>query len=171
MSMKPDEYEHRRGAAEHRQIGPRGGYASQTEPRPLARVWIDPLTLLSRESRSFVDGDEGMTTLFERLDALGPARLSVRREAARLSLRSESTFKRQFPKFAGCPWREFQRRWRVQTAMRLLPVPGASEKAIARICGFSSTSSLSHAFKATRGMSPREFVRRRVSGKSGGGFG
>lgn len=120
-----------------------------------AARWLDPRSLVA--DRRLLEVDGGFRVLLEHLAEHGPANVPGREGAARIAGRSLATFKRHFPLLAGRPWQGFVRRWRTACARNLLTAPLASEKAIARTCGFRSTGALSKAFKTEFGMTPRAF--------------
>lgn len=118
--------------------------------------WLDPRCLLGEERARIIDCEEGFQALFRELRRLGPAHVPSRSVAARISLLSVGSFKREFPKVTGSTWRRFIRVWRVRSAEVLLEVRRPNIKGIARACGFGSTSSFSRAFRAECGVTPRD---------------
>jgi AraC-like DNA-binding protein len=130
--------------------------APSMSPPPAAK-WLDPRDLLPLRGRRLLETEAGLADLFALLARHGPARVPSRRKAAEVARRSVATLKRHFQILAGTTWREFIGRWRTSCARCHLEAPLASEQQIARDCGFSSTGSLTRAFRSRFGMTPREF--------------
>lgn len=161
----PDGRQGRSDAPRSRKLGGRGRGAGESMPgvgpAADARGWVDPRDLLPPAGRAAVREEAGFRALFAELNRCGPSRVPSRSAAARLAALSVGSFKREILEVAGRSWRSFVRAWRVACAERMLDVRRPNEKAVARLCGYRSTSSLSRAFRAEHGVPPREFLRRR----------
>jgi len=133
-----------------------------SEPEsPHAGEWPDLRDLLDDEGRAALRDEPGIAGLLREIHRRGPASLPKRSEAARRAALSDRVFRQVFPEIARCPWRTFGRRWRIRCAEAALDVARPNQKDTARRCGYASTGALTRAFRAQRGITPREFVRRR----------
>jgi AraC-like DNA-binding protein len=86
-------------------------------------------------------------------------------EAAEAADLSDSYFRSLFTAYFGCSPREYLRRARIDRAKRLMTGSppgrtaggGLTMTEIARLCGFATVHSFSHAFKGVEGISPSQY--------------
>jgi AraC-like DNA-binding protein len=78
---------------------------------------------------------------------------------------SRTIFAERFRQVVGLPPMQYVNQWRIARAEQLLARPGISIDAVRRQLGFSSSFAFARAFRAQRGVSPREF---RLSLRKGG---
>jgi AraC-like DNA-binding protein len=121
-----------------------------------------PSDLLRTRVRPFAEEDIGITALFRALHSDLRFAPSLER-AARLALRSPSTFKRHLHLLSGRNWRQFLGEWRLQNARRLLSNPLTNVKAVAFTVGYRSAASFTRAFHRRFGVSPSIYRGRVIS--------
>jgi AraC-like DNA-binding protein len=70
---------------------------------------------------------------------------------------SRTVFAERFKDVVGLAPMQYVNQWRIARAEELLAHPGTSIDAVRRRLGFGSSFAFARAFRARRGMSPREF--------------
>ena len=124
--------------------------APSTEHHTLAKAWLPPLD--DQHAADVVDRAFGY--IFDNL--VGEVRLSV---AADLIGMSESAFSKYFKRVTGQTFSDTVRKLRLAQAGKLLKETNLPVSSIYQRVGYANLSNFNRQFRATHGLTPREFRR------------
>ena len=117
---------------------------------------VRAIDLVPKARRAWIEEDAGFRRLFEVLESSGPAKLIPLRDASEIAMRSQATFKRDFPAVTKLPWSRFHREWRLLEAKRMLESPLVAPQQARSGVGLRSSGKFSAAFRRRFGMTPRQ---------------